>query len=85
MVKSESSITYRTKTQIANDELSGGGFNRVCGLYLMETDAELEALRTSVQRGRPFVSEPRQMRTAKKMGLESIFRPRGRPRKTKAS
>jgi putative transposase len=46
-----------------------------------ETVQELEALRRSVQRGRPFGSEPWQARTAKRLSLESTLRPRGRPRK----
>ena len=45
------------------------------------TKKELEAVRTSVDRGRPFGSEPWQHRTAKRLGLESTFRPRGRPPK----
>lgn len=46
-----------------------------------ETEAEMEALRTSVLRGRPFGSEHWQRRTAKRLGLESTFRSRGRPKK----
>jgi len=42
--------------------------------------AELEALRTSVQRGRPFGNEAWVLRTAKRFGLESTLRPRGRPK-----
>ena len=45
-----------------------------------ETAAELEALRLSVTRGRPY-GEPRwQKRTANRLGLESTLRPRGRQR-----
>ena len=47
-----------------------------------QTKAELDALRTSVTRGRPFGSDAWQKRTAKRLGLESTFRSRGRPRKT---
>ncbi|MCE5268922.1 MAG: hypothetical protein LLG00_13675 [Planctomycetaceae bacterium] len=43
--------------------------------------AELDALHTSVQRGRPFGSAVWQAMTAQKLGLESTFHPRGRPRK----
>ena len=43
---------------------------------------DLDALRISVVRGRPFGDEPWQKRTAKRLGLESTFRPRGRPKKT---
>ena len=48
-----------------------------------ETPQELEGLRRSTQRGRPFGSEPWQIRTAKRLSLESTLRPRGRPRKEK--
>lgn len=44
-----------------------------------QTEAELEALRVSIQRGRPFGSPRWQKRTAKRLGLEFTFRPRGRP------
>jgi putative transposase len=46
-----------------------------------QTPAELEALRASVQRGRPLGDPAWQKRTATRLGLESTFRPRGRPRK----
>ena len=46
------------------------------------TGPELESLRVSVQRGRPFGSEKWQKRTAKRLDLESTMRPRGRPKKT---
>lgn len=46
-----------------------------------QTEAELEAIRVSIQRGRPFGSPAWQKRTAKRLGLESTFRYRGRPRK----
>ena len=45
-----------------------------------ETAAELEALRVSVQRGRPFGDPRWQVRTAKRLGLDSSLRPRGRPK-----
>jgi putative transposase len=46
-----------------------------------QTEAELDALRVSIQRGRPFGNAAWQKRTAKQLGLESTFRPRGRPKK----
>jgi putative transposase len=46
-----------------------------------QTEAELEALRVSIQRGRPFGNATWQKRTAKRLGLESTFSSRGRPRK----
>jgi putative transposase len=46
-----------------------------------QTPAELQALRRSVIRGRPFGSELWARRVAKRLGLEYTLRPRGRPRK----
>ncbi len=43
-------------------------------------DAEVQALRTSVNRGTPWGDPKWQKRTAAKLGLESSLRPRGRPR-----
>lgn len=45
------------------------------------TDAELKAMRVSVNRERPFGAESWQKDTAKRLGLEHSMRPRGRPRK----
>jgi putative transposase len=42
---------------------------------------DLDALRLSVIRGRPFGTDAWQKRAAKRLGLESTFRPRGRPKK----
>ena len=42
---------------------------------------ELEALRRSVQRGRPFGQPEWQKEIAQRLGLESAYRPAGRPRK----
>jgi putative transposase len=50
-----------------------------------QTAAELEALRRSVVRDRPFGSEAWTRRIAKRLGLEYTLRPRGRPRKSKKS
>jgi putative transposase len=44
-----------------------------------QTDAELTQIRTSLQRGRPYGGDAWAAKTAKKLGLESTFRPRGRP------
>lgn len=46
-----------------------------------QSDAEMTALRRSVQRGTPFGSSQWQVRTAKRLGLEWTIRPRVRPRK----
>lgn len=43
------------------------------------TASELEALRISVQRGRPFGDKSWVGRMAKRFGMESTLRPRGRP------
>jgi putative transposase len=45
-----------------------------------QTAAELELLRVSVQRGRPFGDEQWVRRITKRFGLESTLRPRGRPK-----
>jgi len=42
---------------------------------------DLDAVRVSVIRSRPFGGEDWQKRAAKRLGLESTFRPRGRPKK----
>ena len=44
---------------------------------------ELEALRQSVHRGRPFGRPEWQKKIAKRLGLESGYRPNGRPRKAR--
>jgi putative transposase len=46
-----------------------------------QTAAEVEALRVSVARGRPFGGEFWREEAARRLGLESSLRPRGRPRK----
>jgi len=53
----------------------------LAGLNRAETAEELEALRRSVRRGSPYGEATWQERTAKRLGLESSLRPRGRPRK----
>ena len=45
-----------------------------------QTLSELEALRLGVQRGRPFGEEAWVRRLAKRFGMESTLRPRGRPK-----
>jgi putative transposase len=45
---------------------------------------ELEAVRLSIQRNRPFGGDAWQKRTAARLDLESTLRPRGRPRKQPA-
>jgi putative transposase len=45
-----------------------------------QSQAELDALRRSVQRGQPYGGDRWAKATAKKLGLESTFRPRGRPK-----
>ena len=47
------------------------------------TPAEIKAVRSSVNRGRPYGASIWQQRVAKRLGLESTFRSRGRPRKEK--
>ena len=46
-----------------------------------QNDKELKAIRECIRRGRPWGDESWQQRTAKRLGLESTLRPRGRPRR----
>lgn len=46
-----------------------------------QSESELEAIRQSVKRGTPFGDDRWRTRTARRLGLESTLRPRGRPRK----
>jgi putative transposase len=48
-----------------------------------QSEAELAALRRSVVRGAPFGEQSWQQRTAKRLGLQSTLRPRGRPWKSR--
>jgi putative transposase len=48
-----------------------------------ETEAELEALRRSVNRSRPYGSAQWVERVVSKLGLEWTMRSRGRPRQEK--
>ena len=43
------------------------------------TPAEEEAVQRSIRRSQPYGTEPWQKRTASRLGLESTFRPGGRP------
>jgi putative transposase len=44
---------------------------------------EEEAVRRSIQRGQPFGAVPWQTAVAARLGLQSVFRPTGRPRKAR--
>ena len=50
----------------------------------VETEAELEALRRSVVRGRPYGSESWVNAVVQRLGFQATIRPRGRPRKQQA-
>ena len=54
--------------------------NWVAWVNRPEPAAELEELRCSAQRGRPFGNEAWVVRMAKRLGLESALRPPGRPK-----
>lgn len=47
------------------------------------TDAELAAVRQSIDRGRPYGDDAWNERTTRRLGLETTLRPRGRPPKTR--
>ena len=51
---------------------------------LTQTPEQEQALRTAIQRGRPFGNDTWVKRTAARLGLQSTLRPRGRPRTEKA-
>jgi putative transposase len=57
-----------------------GPKNWLGGVNAPMTEAEVEALRHSVNRGTPFGSEAWVTRTARRLGLEASLNPRGRPR-----
>lgn len=57
--------------------------NWVARVNQPQTERELQAVRQSVQRGRPFGSETWVRRMAKRLGLESTLRSRGRPKSLK--
>jgi putative transposase len=50
-----------------------------------QTEAELQAIRRSIQRGAPFGDALWSDRAVRRLGLETTLRPRGRPRKHEAS
>ncbi len=58
--------------------------NWVQRLNQPETEAELAAVRQSMNRGAPFGDEAWRVRTATRLGLEASLNPRGRPRKEAA-
>lgn len=45
-----------------------------------QTEAELEAIRKAIKRGRPFGDDNWTTKTAERLDLQSTLRPRGRPR-----
>ena len=47
-----------------------------------ERESELDDLRSSAQRGRPFGGEDWMIKIAKQLGLESTMNPRGRPKRS---
>jgi putative transposase len=57
--------------------------NWLAHVNAVQYEAELSAVRRSIARGAPFGDERWSERTAKRLGLESSLRARGRPRKQK--
>lgn len=82
-----SSISAVTPPDVEVPELHTGPVPRGEGwldhVNQPETEAELDAMRESISRGKPFGSEHWAKLTANKLGLESSLRPRGRPKKVK--
>jgi putative transposase len=50
-----------------------------------QSDAEVQAIRRSVQRGQPYGEDPWVRKTARRLGLQSTLRARGRPRKVESN
>ncbi|MFA7236715.1 MAG: transposase [Phycisphaeraceae bacterium] len=81
----------RRKAREEVPELSDGPLERprnwVERVNRAESEAELEALRASVNRGRPYGAEDWVKRTVTKLDLQTTLRPRGRPKiaKTKTN
>jgi putative transposase len=55
--------------------------NWIDHVNMPQTEAELQAIRRSVDRGRPFGDEAWSDRVVRRLGLETTLRPRGRPKK----
>ena len=79
------SLALRTGVRLEGPPLSEGPLalpdHWVRHVNKPQTEAELEALRRCVQRGQPFGPEAWVERTAKKLGLQSTLKARGRPKK----
>jgi REP-associated tyrosine transposase len=71
----------RRRPEILSDWPLPSSRNWVARVNAIQTAAELAALRRSIDRGAPFGGERWCERIAKRLGLESSLRPRGRPRK----
>jgi len=56
--------------------------NWIDSVNRVQTDAELQALHRSIQRGSPFGDADWIERTVDRLGLESTLRPHGRPKKS---
>ena len=74
--------TERGKARARRNAITHGMTARIIMPVLPQEDPkELEALRRSVQRGCPFGQPEWQKEIAQRLGLESAYRPTGRPRK----
>jgi len=58
-----------------------GRLTRLVRVNVAQSAAELEALRSSVNRGTPYGSDDWRMRMAKRLRLEFTLQSRGRPKK----
>lgn len=82
-----SSLWRRSKRPVVQDSLLSQGPLELPDDWVEyvnrpQTDAELEAVRTAIRRGNPFGAERWKKETARKLGLESSLRSRGRPRRS---
>lgn len=81
-----SSLSWRPsgkRPELLSDWPAACPRNWLATVNAVQTDAELAALRRSVARSAPFGDERWSERIAKRLGLESSLRPRGRPKKQK--
>jgi REP-associated tyrosine transposase len=56
-------------------------YNWISWVNEPQTEQEVEAIRRCIQRSRPYGEERWVKRTARRLGLETTLRPRGRPKK----
>jgi putative transposase len=78
---------FRWQRNAAEDAKLGSAWpvphkaNWIDHVNMPQTEAELQAIRRGIDRGRPFGDEDWSDRAVRRLGLETTLRPRGRPKK----